>query len=194
MGRMAEFLKGWLREARNVPKEQREDHCATGCQKAEPTADADGRAVEGNAPGNTRPLPDGVIIQCKDGTDAVASPPEKLEIAYPALLERIQSLLGVSLELSRNAGGEASYARLLDGVNEFPWILKGEGLDVDSSGMNGRQDAYTAVVGDETVSESRVLRPAILRDGETVLKGVLLVPPKALAAPATTTLETEIPK
>lgn len=165
MSRMKEFLRGLLLERRN----------------GQEAPEADGEPMCREKPLLQEGKPEDVAIAECEEVEQTASNAEDaqnlLEKANPALLAQVQVVLGTAMELAREPGSEAIGKRLADGVGEFSWILKEEGLEVDSDDPVARLDAYTVVVGEDEKAEARVLRPAIFRNGAVILKGIRLVPP-----------------
>lgn len=128
------------------------------------------------APSSENPLPasDGAPAPMPGGEPTIGARPALLEHDCPALLERIQSLLGISLMLERTPDDSQLRTRLLDGVREFPWILQDQGLSVLSSDSE-RPNAFTTVVKDSNPGETSIVLPAILRGDAVVMKGIRCV-------------------
>ena len=102
------------------------------------------------------------------------SPCQCLESGHKAVLEQIQLLVGIARRLEDNPQNEELRGRLVSGVLAFSGILEAEGLEVMVHDSNPA--AFIPVVDDVKRPSSLVVRPAILRDGRLILKGIRCLP------------------
>ena len=100
-----------------------------------------------------------------------------LEHGHKQILEQIQSLLGIARRLEGNPQNEELRGRLVSGVLGFTGILEAEGLEVMAVDVNPA--AFIPVVDDVDRPLPLVVRPAILRDGNLILKGIRCLPKAA---------------
>lgn len=105
------------------------------------------------------------------------APSPHLENGHKPILEQIQSLLGIAKRLEDNPQNEELRGRLVSGVLGFTGILEAEGLEVMAVDVNPA--AFIPVVDDVDRPLPLVVRPAILRDGNLILKGIRCLPKAA---------------
>lgn len=106
-----------------------------------------------------------------------STPSSHLENDHKPVLEQIQSLLGIAKRLEDNPQNEELRRRLVSGVLGFSGILEAEGLEVMAANVNPA--AFISVVDDVDRPSPLVVRPAILRNGNLLLKGIMCLPKAA---------------
>ena len=99
------------------------------------------------------------------------SPARRLEESHRSLLERIQTLVGIALRLKECPDKEELRARLTNGVLDLIPQLEAEGFQVMRD--DTVRSAFVTVVDGVERPRPLVVKPAILRDGLLVLKGML---------------------
>ena len=99
------------------------------------------------------------------------SPARQLEESHRSLLERIQTLVGIALRLKECPDKEELRARLTNGVLDLIPQLEAEGFQVVRD--DTVRSAFVSVVDGVERPRPLVVKPAILRDGLLVLKGML---------------------
>ena len=168
--RMEAFLGGsmWRKAGRaygKIKHRMRAKSCAAepcetdGVSAAAPAAEPPVKAAE--SPGEAAKSP---------GKEDV-SPARRLEESHRSLLERIQTLVGIALRLKECPEKEELRARLTNGVLDLIPQLEAEGFQVVRD--DTVRSAFVSVVDGVERPRPLVVKPAILRDGLLVLKGML---------------------
>ena len=100
--------------------------------------------------------------------------PALLEEGHKPILEQIQSLVGIATRLETKPQDEELRGRLVSGVLDFSRTLEAEGLTVLTE--DTIPAAFIPVVDDIERTAPLVVRPAILRGRNLILKGIKCLP------------------